>query len=306
MSALLHKGYRRAESIARSRAKSFAFAAIALDRRTRRSAFAVYAFCRRCDDAVDRAVDAEERQRATGRLREELDAVYMGDDLGDPILAAFGDAVRGLGVPKDAFLDLLQGMDQDVWKKRYETWDELLHYCELAAGTVGRMMASVFGVDHPDALVHATALGRAMQLTNVLRDVREDLVEHGRVYLPREALVAAGVTEADVHRFVHERGLDRSSAASGMRTVMADGAARARALYQFAGEGIPRIVSVSGRACVRLMAATYGEILDVLEASGWDCFRGRASTTPTRKALVGARAVVVPLARMPRAHGVRP
>src|SRR5262249_40413239 len=112
----VEEGYRLAAAITRARAKSFAFAANALDKDTRRAAFALYAFCRRCDDAVDAS------ERGTPALRAEVDAAYAGDDLGDPILAAFGDTARARAVPRSLVLGLIEGMERDLGLVRHATW----------------------------------------------------------------------------------------------------------------------------------------------------------------------------------------
>jgi phytoene synthase len=289
---LVAEGYRTAERITRDRAKSFAFASIALDPATKRACFAAYAFCRRCDDAVDDgSIAPEDLPAKIAELRSDVDAVYAGDHRNDPILAAFGDTVRSRSVPRRAVDELIDGMELDLTKVRYETWDELEHYCELAAGTVGRMLAAIFGVQDRGALVHASALGRAMQLTNVMRDVGEDILERDRVYLPIEALRARGLEAATLHRFAEQRRLDESEAAHAFRDVMREATVRARALYAMADRGVPKITSTAGRACVRLMRASYSEILNVIEARRYDVFAGRASTSTATKVKVGAAAV---------------
>jgi phytoene synthase len=288
--SLADEGYREAARITRGRARSFAFASVALDRATRRAAFATYAFCRRCDDAVD-GVAVPEARAGVARLRGEVARMYAGDDGGDAILAAFGDTVRARGVPREAIVGLIDGMEQDLTVNRYATWAELDRYCELAAGTVGRMMAAILGTRDAAALVPAAALGRAMQLTNVMRDVREDFVEHGRVYMPEEELARRGLSVAWIGRACDRGGLGDGAEAEAFRDLMREGARRARALYAEADRGIPRITSGPGRACVRLMRATYAEILNELEARGWDAFRGRASTSAATKVRVGARAL---------------
>jgi len=288
---LTSRGYHQAERITRERAKSFHFASMALGPETKRAAFAVYAFCRRCDDAVDEG----SREGLSGRvaeLRVQLDDAYRGAPHGDPVLAAFAETVQLRAVPKEAFVELIRGMEQDLTKTRYRNWDELDEYCELAAGTVGIMMASVFGVRETRALVHASALGRAMQLTNVLRDVKEDLEQHDRVYLPLDVLEAAGAGEAHLRDFARRGALDASPAADAVRSVMREGARRARGLYRLADQGVPFIIPRTGRASVRLMRATYSEILNVLEAQGFDPFRGRASTSRGQKVRVGVRALL--------------
>jgi phytoene synthase len=174
---------------------------------------------------------------------------------------------------------------------RYDTWEELEAYCELAAGTVGRMMAAVLGVSRPEAAVHAAALGRAMQLTNCARDVGEDFVTHGRVYLPREALDAHGVRERDLARWAAARALDDSRQARGFRGLMEELEARAFALYAFAELGVPCITSSRGRICARMISGAYEAIWDALRARGHDPFKGRAQVGPAARMRVFARAI---------------
>lgn len=288
---LASRGYRSAARITRDRAKSFYFASLALGPDTKRAAFAVYAFCRRCDDAVDEGSREGVKDRVAA-LRAQLDDAYAGRPHGDPILAALAETVRLRAVPKEAFVELVRGMEQDLTRTRYRTWEELDEYCQLAAGTVGIMMASVFGVRDSSALVSASALGRAMQLTNVLRDVREDLERHDRVYLPLDELEAGGVREEHLRAFARRGSLDASAEAAGVRSVMREGARRARELYATADVGVPLILPRTGRASVRLMRATYSEILNVLHAQGDDPFRGRASTSRARKVQVGLRVLL--------------
>jgi phytoene synthase len=288
---LSERGYEQAERITRERAKSFYFASSALGPETKRAAFAVYAFCRRCDDAVDEG-PREGLAARVAEVRAQLDDAYRGDPHDDPIVAALAETVRLRAVPREAFDDLILGMEQDLTKTRYRTWEELDAYCQLAAGTVGLMMASVFGVRETGALVHASALGRAMQLTNVLRDVREDLDTHDRVYLPLDALEAGGVREEHLRAFSRRGALDDGPEAEAVRGVMREGARRARELYVQADQGIPSIIPWTGRASVRLMRATYADILNVLEARGHDPFLGRASTSRARKVWVGMGALL--------------
>lgn len=287
--ALIVEGYEGAAAITRDRAKSFYFASRFLGATARERAFAVYAFCRRCDDAVD--TGSGDLAPRVEDLRAQVDDAYRGEDRGDPILAAFSDTARSTAIPKDALYELIRGMEQDLTKKRYATWDELLDYCQLAAGTVGIMMASVFGVSDRAALENAAALGRAMQITNVLRDVREDLDEHGRIYLPLVPLRDNGVTEEDLVQFAARGAIAPGRAGEGFRAVMREAARRAEELYRLADAGVPFIRSQSGRACVRVMRASYSEILRVLEARGWDPFRGRARTSTARKLRVSVRAL---------------
>lgn len=292
---LLELGYESAERITKARAKSFAFASYALGTETRRSAFAVYAFCRGCDDAVDEGAAAARKARAQ-ELRERARSVFAGERQTDPVLAAFADAARRHRIPAEAVNELIDGMERDLVQTRYATYAELESYCQQAAGTVGIMMASIFDARRDEALKSAAALGRAMQLTNVLRDVREDLVQNDRIYLPSEMLLREGVEESDLRRFA-EAGRLFGPRAAGFRHVMRDLAARARLLYAWGDEGVALIPARSARACVRLMRSSYAEILNVLQEMDWDPFVARAHAPLSRKMKAAAREVV--LSRLP-------
>ena len=296
-SARAEQGYRMAERITKARAKSFAFASIALDRDARRSAFAVYAFCRGCDDAVDEGgLSADVLADRTRDLRERARSVYAGEPQRDPVLEAFRDAVERHRIPFAAVSELIDGMERDLVQKRYASYAELESYCQQAAGTVGIMMASIFGAHGDEALASAAALGRAMQLTNVLRDVREDLLEHDRVYLPTDMLAREGLVEADLAAFARAGALSLEKGEA-FRSVMRDLAHRARLLYAWADEGIPMIPSRNARACVHMMRSSYAEILRVLDEQAWDPFAGRARASLRRKIKATARDAAV--ARIP-------
>lgn len=294
----IERGFSEAERITKARAKSFAFASLALPRDSRRAAFAVYAFCRACDDAVD--VASEGRAQRIAALRERTGAIFAGEPQNEPIFAAFAATVRVHEIPARAVFELIDGMERDLEQDRYATYRELESYCQQAAGTVGIMMASVFDARGSAALEAAAALGRAMQLTNVLRDVREDLVDHGRIYVPLEMLAREGVSEDDLRAFAAQRQLF-GEAGEGFRRVAREIAARARLLYAWADEGVPMIPTRAARSCVRLMRSSYSEILRVLADQDWDPFAARAHAPLGRKIRAAAREAT--LAQLP--HEVR-
>lgn len=297
MSAHAEHGYRLAERITKARAKSFAFASFALDRDARRSAFAVYAFCRGCDDAVDEGgLSADVLADRARDLRERARSVYAGEPQRDPVLEAFRDAVDRHRIPFEAVSELIAGMERDLVQTRYATYEELESYCQQAAGTVGIMMASIFDARGAEALASAAALGRAMQLTNVLRDVREDLLEHDRIYLPADMLARAGIDADDMTSFARAGALSFAKGEA-FRGVMRELAARARLLYAWGEQGIPLIPSRSARACVHMMRSSYAEILRVLDEQRWDPFAGRARASLRRKIRATARDAAI--ARIP-------
>lgn len=269
------RGFAQAQSLTRAHARSFYFASFALWGERRRAAFALYAFCRKLDDMVDvEGVTPEEGARRIATARKVIASLYAerGETLPavDPWsadeLAAVQATVHRFKIPRGPFEDLVSGMEMDLTKKRYETFEELDLYCYRAAGTVGLLMSSVLGVVDSAALRPAADLGKAMQLTNILRDVREDFAR-GRVYLPSQELAAYGLSEADL---AAGRVDDRFVA------FMTFQVERAQALYRKGHEGLPAITSFGARTTVRLMSTVYGGILRAIIRAGFDVFSRRA------------------------------
>ena len=286
MSSLLEAGYESARQVTRHHAKSFYFSSAILFGERRRGAFALYAFCRRLDDLIDHpqtTATPEKLKQALDAARATLHDLYAPSPAGRGLgvrelfpeaeLAALQDTVKRFGIAKQPFLDLIDGMEMDLTKHRYETWAELDLYCYRVAGVVGLMMAPLLGTTDPRALEHAADLGRAMQLTNILRDVKEDLAR-GRVYLPREELAAAGVTEDALRAGVVTPPLEQ---------LLRQQIARARSLYASAAQGVPFLRGFGSMRVVRLMGSIYGGILDVIEQRRLDVFSARASVSPLGK-----------------------
>jgi len=175
-----------AAAIIRRHSASFALASRVLAPGARHHAHALYAYCRRADDAIDCTPPGLERA-ALVRLRAELDVIYAGQPLHDPIAAEFQRLVFERHIPRAYPDGLLDGFELDVQGVRYASLLDLQRYCWCVAGTVGAMMCHVMGVRHQRAVVHGVHLGMAMQLTNICRDVAEDW-RRGRLYIPAELL----------------------------------------------------------------------------------------------------------------------
>jgi phytoene synthase len=253
-------------------AKTFYFASHCLPRDVRRHAYAIYGFCRWADNAVDEAPDVESARHRVERARSMLDLTYS-DAPAAPGLLAFRRTVRERDVPKHLFDALLDGMEMDLTITRYATSADLDLYCYRVAGVVGLMMTHVFGYRDDRCFSRAEALGRAMQLTNILRDVREDL-DRGRVYLPQDAMVDHGVTEDQLHL---------GQVDANFRALMRGQIERARHDYHESNLGIADLVTPSGRLTVRVMGRLYSRILDAIERLDYDVFRARAHVTTSGK-----------------------
>jgi 15-cis-phytoene synthase len=316
---LVARGYRQARRVTRHHAKSFYFASHLLFGARRRAAFALYAFCRRLDDLVDEGgagvapVELEERlEQARRRVAEvylslpELAAPGLAPPAerlmraraqapwGAGELAALGHCIQRFRIPEQPFQELISGMEMDLTKHRYATFEELELYCYRVAGVVGLMLTPVLGCADERAASHAADLGRAMQLTNILRDVREDL-ERGRVYLPSEELRAFGLSEEELRR---GRVDDR------WRGFMRLQIRRARTWYASAAAGVPYLRGLGSQRMVRLMSGIYGDILRVIEARDYDVFSARAWVPGRRKLALAAATLVQPAAVPPTPAGM--
>jgi phytoene synthase len=276
----LDEAYRSCERVTRREAANFFYGIRLLPPAKRRAMCAAYAFARRVDDIGDGDLGREDKLTALEREREGVARLRAGGASGadDPVLTALADAAEAFDLPVDALDDLIDGVEQDVRGTRYETFDELVVYCGQVAGSIGRLCVAIFGSSDPRlAVQRADELGVAMQLTNILRDVREDLA-NGRVYLPAEDLRECGCTTplegsgGAVERLVRmEAARDREWFARGLRLL-------------------PLLDSRSA-ACVLAMTGIYRRILERIEEDPLAVTRGRVSLPAWEKLMVAGRSL---------------
>ncbi|WZO97380.1 phytoene/squalene synthase family protein [Isosphaeraceae bacterium EP7] len=266
------RGTRVCRRVTRSYAKTFYFASTCLPRKTRAHAYAVYGFCRWADNGVDDAASPAEAVARLDFARASLDDAYGRGPVA-PGLSAFRRTVRERSIPRPLFDDLLDGMEMDLTVRQYEDFAALDLYCYRVAGVVGLMMTHLFGYRDDRCFPQALALGTAMQLTNILRDVGEDSAM-GRVYLPQDELRRFGVTEAQIAR---------GDVNDGFRDLMTFQIGRARHYYAEAEAGVAWLEGASSRLTVRVMGRLYGGILGAIERQGLDVFRSRARVSGARK-----------------------
>jgi 15-cis-phytoene synthase len=198
--ASLDADYEHCAQVTRRSRSSFYYAFILLPPERRRALHAVYAFCRFIDDIAD---DEAIREPAMllKRWREELDRVYAGTPT-RALSRALADSARRFRIPRELFEEIINGVEMDLSRKRYQSWEELKPYCYRVASALGLICIEIFGYRNPSAKVYAENLGLALQLTNILRDVRED-ADRGRIYLPLEDLARFNVTEDEILRGVY-------------------------------------------------------------------------------------------------------
>jgi phytoene synthase len=263
----------------RGGSRSFHAASLLLPTRVRRPAYALYAFCRLSDDAVDLNGS---RTGTLARLHERLVRAYAGRPLDHPVDRAFAATVSRFAIPPDLPLALLEGLAWDAAGRRYDTIADLEAYAARVAGSVGAMMALLMGVRDPRLLARACDLGVAMHYTNIARDVGED-ARNGRLYLPGQWLTEEGVNPASF--------LAAPACTSAIRRVVARLLGEADRLYARADAGIAGL-PISCRPAITAARLLYAAIGREVARNGFDPVSRRAVVPTRRKCALVARALI--------------
>lgn len=281
--------YRAAAEATAAGSKSFYFATRFFPPELARAAHGVYWFCRTTDDLVDETGDPEAAARALDDWEARLRDALSGRGADDPVLRLFARVAAEYGIPHEYPLELVAGMRMDLEMdrqgRRYRNFEELRLFCYRVASVVGLMMMHVIGF-RGEPRQQAIDLGIALQLTNILRDIGEDL-RRGRVYLPLDELREFGYSEAELRARVRNANFVR---------LMRFQAARARSHYAAAEPGIA-LLDRRGRFAVEVAARVYAGILGRIEASGYDVFERRAVVPAARKYWITARTMALPAVR---------
>jgi len=275
MSPAIEQSFSYCRHIARSRAKNFYYSFLLLTPQQRRAMCAIYAFMRYCDDLSD---EPGANAAAMDRWRAEMEDAFEGRFSDHPVWPAFHYTVRRFGIPRQYFRDMVDGVASDLVPRRMETFEELYRYCYQVASVVGLTTIHIFGFDTPSALPLAEKCGVAFQLTNILRDIRED-AERGRIYLPAEDLRSFGVTEDDL------RAGNRSEAVLKLLRFEAE---RARRYY---AESRPLLDLVHPRSRPSLLAliTIYSRLLQRIEETNYDVFSHRVRLAAIEKSWIMLR-----------------
>jgi 15-cis-phytoene synthase len=263
------QAYAEVERLTRRRARNFAYGIMVLPREKRRAIAAIYAFARRVDDIADGDLSTEDKQERLEQLRDVLSAPGS-----DAMSVALADARERFPIPERALQALIDGGLQDLDQTRYANFDELRGYCTKVAGAVGVACVAVYGSDDVE---RAETLGIALQLINIIRDVREDW-ELGRVYLPQDELASFGISEEDIAE---------SRMTPAWHRYMTFQAERARGHLR---DGLGLLATLDSRSalCVSTFAGLYRATLDRIEARGFDVFDGPPHlSTLTKLRIVG-------------------
>jgi 15-cis-phytoene synthase len=264
--------FEHARQTTRRYAKTFYFASHALPPDKRRASYALYAFCRHVDNIADAADHTDDALKQLAVLRSILGEIYR-EDHALPGWRALQETVRRFAIPRRYFEDLIAGVEMDLVGFHCETFEDLHNYCYHVASVVGLMMTRILKPDSEEALRYAADLGTAMQLTNILRDIKEDHSMQ-RIYLPAQEMRDWGVDEADLRNGV---------VTTTFRRFMQFQVARAREFYAKADPGIALLPNDGSRFCVRAMRVLYSRILDVIEVNQYNVFTRRARVSLPRK-----------------------
>jgi phytoene synthase len=277
MACSVPDSYEHCIRIARTQARNFYFSFICLPAPKRAAMCAIYAFMRLSDDIADDGGD--DREARMTAWREELDRALQGDYGDSRMWPAFHDAVRKYRIPAEYFHELIDGTVMDLEPRAYLTFEETYRYCYHVASVVGLVCIHVFGFSDARAKELAVYNGVAFQLTNILRDLRED-AQMGRTYLPREDLERFGYSEAD---------LLAGRESDAFHALMRFEVDRAREYYDRAAP-LVEMIDADSRPCLVAMRKIYGGILDRIVAQNYDVFRQRARVSTWRKLMIASEA----------------
>jgi len=242
-----------------------------LPEQQRRAITALYAFCREVDDVVDECHDVSVARQTLNWWRSEVSALYLGKAT-HPVTLALQNLLNDFNLAEELLHEIIDGMEMDLDIQHYPNFKELSLYCYRAASVVGLLSAEIFGFKNRNTLKYAHDLGMAFQLTNILRDVRED-AERGRVYLPQDELEKFGVSQED---------LTRPITSDAVQALFQFQAERARDYYKKAFNELPNEDRYTQRVGL-IMAEIYQSLLDEIEDDKYRVLEHRIKLTPLRK-----------------------
>jgi len=271
------QSYQYCRNVARSRAKNFYYSFVLLSPQQRKAMCAIYAFMRYCDDLSD---EPGASRKAVERWQADMEEALQGRFADHPVWPAFHHTVRRFGIPHEYFRQMIAGISSDLEPRTLHTFDELYQYCYQVASVVGLTIIHIFGFDTRSALPLAEKCGVAFQLTNILRDIRED-AEHGRIYLPAEDLERFGVTAEDLR--VGKRNPQ-------FLALMQFEAARARSYYD-ESRPLLDLIHPRSRSSLWALISIYSNLLDRIVETNYDVFARRVRLSLFEKSWIVVRAL---------------
>jgi phytoene synthase len=277
----VQEAYRHCQELARREAKNFYYGFVLLPPPKRQAICVTYAFARACDDIVDADLEPEEKVRRLAEYRRQLEQCLSGHPSG-PVFLALQDTIQRYRIPPEYFCQLIDGVEMDLSVRRYPTFADLRRYCYGVASTVGLISIEIFGYrDGQQARQHAEDLGIALQLTNILRDIREDAARD-RIYIPQDEIERFGYSEADIFNGIANESFLR---------LMQFQVARAREYFQ-RGRNLLPLLPRRCRACTAVLQSIYSRMLERIEAQPSAVLRERVSLSGGQKLALAGRELV--------------
>lgn len=268
----LKQSYGHCRAIARERAKNFYYSFLLLEKQQSDAMCAIYAFMRICDDLSDDETDKDRARDAIANWRVEMDRALRGQPTEHAIWPAFADTVERYKIPHRFFHEMIDGVSSDLDPREIATWDDLYRYCYQVASVVGLTIIHIWGFSSPRALLLAEKCGIAFQVTNILRDVRED-AELGRVYLPTEDLQRFGVRPED---------LKAGRESERFRQLMRFEGKRARSYFQESAPLLP-LIEKKSRKSLWALRRIYLSLLNKLERADYNVLSRRINVPKATK-----------------------
>jgi 15-cis-phytoene synthase len=276
----LEGSYSLAKALTKKYAGTFYFASHLLPREKRKAAYAIYAICRISDEAVD-GPDTNNAPETLLAIRDMINDAYEDKVPPGDVWLAFSDTVTKYSIDRHYFFVLLDGMASDLGKTRYVNFGDLYNYCFKVAGVVGLMMIKILGSGNKKADGFGIDLGIALQLTNILRDIKEDYLR-GRIYLPLDEMGRFGVTEDHIRKGIVD---------DNFREFMRFKVRQAKQYYENAEMGIRLLSDLRSRVVVQAMKEIYAGILHSIEMAQYDVFSKRATVGTPRKIFIAAKII---------------
>ena len=286
----LTSAYQTCRNITRREAKNFYYAFLTLPAAKRRAIYVAYAFCRNCDDSVDEDISPDAKLAALTEVQTHLERTYSGEASG-PVYVALADVAKNYAIPQDYFQEVILGVKSDLVKDRFQNFEELKEYCYSVASVVGLICLQIFGYKATDAKGNAVDLGQAMQLTNIMRHIREDF-DMGRVYLPQDELTRFGYTEDDLRNGVRNEAF---------LELMKFQSQRARAYFNRGFNLLPYL-SRRSRTCPAVLGALYSNVVDRIEASNYNVLESRINLSKAEKLSITAKTWLSGMLPFPSIH----
>ena len=267
----IKSAYKYCEKITQQNAKNFYYAFKLLPKPKRLAIYATYAFCRICDDIVDSPGTPSNKIE---KLKELQSTVENLNHLKDPspIFIALNDAISKFNIPLNYYLELLEGVKSDISRNRFSNFEELSKYCYQVASVVGLICIEIFGYKNPDAKKYAIYLGYAMQITNILRDVKEDS-KINRIYIPLNEIEKFDYSEVELIKSIKNKNF----------CLLMEHQAKRAQKYYFESKKLFPLINKDAKACTEIMHETYNRILNRIIASDFNVFDRRIGISKFEK-----------------------